>query len=697
MRDSTTSLELAPELPATTLHDFCYFKMFDGCTSLKESPILPAKKLANRCYYVMFNGCSNLSKITCLATGWHNSYHPTDSWVSGVNLNSGLFVKDFSFGWTYDNNDAVPVRWGIRDYGVFEGKYGIKLSNEWSQVTFASGVCDSTSSVTNSDISTYSTSAISAIIGDCVTNIGANAFSGFTSLTSITIPVNVTSISSGAFSGCTNLTNIYVDGVTPPTLGSNVFRNEDDYFIYVPSESVNAYKTASGWNAYASKIQPLPPYYNPKITLTLNDMSEVEFGCNLKQVLSYSDLKDYASTCTDAVVGNCVREIGDYAFNDYLTLTSVTIPNNVTEIGGASFSGCANITNITIPSGVTSIGNYAFARCSSLRSVNIPNGVTSLEDGIYSSCYSLSSITIPSSVTNIGAGTFAGCWGLQNVVVPSGVTSIGQGAFSNCSGLTGVTIEAIIPPTIGMNVFDDTNNCYIYVPCESVGDYKIASRWSDYKSRIKGIPPCVIYPKVTLTLNNSSVIDIDCDSSGAITSGEVSTQYSGTVVSAVIGNCVAEIGGFSFYNCNLLTAVTIPNNVTSIGAQSFMLSSSLSSITIPNSVTNIGYAAFNSCSGLTSITISNSVTTIGNDAFAYCYSLSSVKIGSGINSIGEWVFTECTGLTSVTINAITPPTLGEYAFETGNNCPIYVPSNSVNAYKTASVWSSLASRIQAIA
>jgi hypothetical protein len=36
------------------------------------------------------------------------------------------------------------------------------------------------------------------------------------------------------------------------------------------------------------------------------------------------------------------------------------------------------------------------------------------------------------------------------------------------------------------------------------------------------------------------------------------------------------------------------------------------------------------------------------------------------------------------------------AFDNTNNCPIYVPSASVEAYKAATNWSSLSSRIQAI-
>ena len=54
-------LTSAPELPATTLADFCYHSMFDGCTSLTAAPELPATTLAGNCYNSMFLGCTSLT------------------------------------------------------------------------------------------------------------------------------------------------------------------------------------------------------------------------------------------------------------------------------------------------------------------------------------------------------------------------------------------------------------------------------------------------------------------------------------------------------------------------------------------------------------------------------------------------------------------------------------------------------------
>lgn len=135
---------------------------------------------------------------------------------------------------------------------------------------------------------------------------------------------------------------------------------------------------------------------------------------------------------------------------------------------------------------------------------------------------------------------------------------------------------------------------------------------------------------------------------------------------------------------------------TSIGSNTFQNCSDLKTINIPNSVTTIGQLAFSSCIGLPSITIPTSVTSIGNNAFTYCSSLTSITIPTSVTSIGNYVFNGCSSLTSITVEATTPPTLGINAFNGTNNCPIYVPAESVEAYKAATNWSTYADRIQPI-
>ena len=59
-------LTSAPELPATTLANYCYYAMFNGCTNLTSAPELPATTLAYSCYYEMFWGCTNLESAPVL-------------------------------------------------------------------------------------------------------------------------------------------------------------------------------------------------------------------------------------------------------------------------------------------------------------------------------------------------------------------------------------------------------------------------------------------------------------------------------------------------------------------------------------------------------------------------------------------------------------------------------------------------------
>ena len=214
--------------------------------------------------------------------------------------------------------------------------------------------------------------------------------------------------------------------------------------------------------------------------------------------------------------------------------------------------------------------------------------------------------------------------------------------------------------------------------------------------------------KVSIILKNNTYI------------GPNTFYFCSGLTSIEIPNSVTSIGQWAFEGCNKLTSITIPSSVTSIGGQSFEGCTSLTSITIPSSVTSIEGQAFSNCTGLTSITIPSSVNTIGEKVFQSCTGLSSVNITSGVTSIGTSAFSGCSSLISITIPssvtsigagafsgcgsltsiiclATTPPTLtGTNVFSNTNNCPIYVPSGSVDAYKSANRWSSYASRIQAI-
>ena len=189
------------------------------------------------------------------------------------------------------------------------------------------------------------------------------------------------------------------------------------------------------------------------------------------------------------------------------------------------------------------------------------------------------------------------------------------------------------------------------------------------------------------------------------------------LTSVTISDTLTTIGEGTFRYCTKLTNINIPNSVSNIGDRAFYYCSGLTSITLSSSVTSIGESAFENCRGLrnvniqggsignsafyncykiTSCTIGNGVTSIGDASFAYCSGMTNCTIGNGVTSIGEAAFWWCHALTSITIEATTPPSLGDSVFKNTNISAIYVPSASVDTYKSATGWSTYASRIQAI-
>ncbi len=87
-----------------------------------------------------------------------------------------------------------------------------------------------------------------------VTHIDEYAFNYCASLTSLTIPSAVTAVGASVCAFCTLLSSVTVQAATPPAGGNSMFSGTALAHLYVPPASVNAYKTASYWSAYASLI-----------------------------------------------------------------------------------------------------------------------------------------------------------------------------------------------------------------------------------------------------------------------------------------------------------------------------------------------------------------------------------------------------------------------------------------------------------
>ena len=545
-------------------------------------------------------------------------------------------------------------------------------------------------------------SLTSVTITDSVTTIGGWAFKDCSSLTSITIPDSVTTIGERAFDGCSSLTSVTIgDSVT--TIGDYAFRICSSLTSVTIGDSVTTIgkRAFSGCSSLTSvtigdSVTTIGGYaFGGCNKITEVNISDISAWCKI-------DFIDGDTSDTTNVTANPLYAGGSLYLNGEI-VKDLVIPSDITEIKTMAFSGCSSLTSVTIGDSVTTIGDGAFYKCSSLTSVTIPDSVTELGSSAFSGCRSLTSVTIPDSVTELGSSAFSGCRSLTSITIPDSVATIGEWAFYNCSSLTSVTIGDSVTE-IGYRAFYGcTGELVVNCNIPSASDYE---NGAFYQSN---------FTSATIADGVTSIGDFAFDKCICLTS-------------ITIPDSVTTIGESVFYGCSSLTSVTIPDSVTTIGDMAFAWCSSLTSVTIPDSVTTIGDSAFIVCdslrefngkyasedgrcliidgtlnsfapAGLTEYTIPDSVTEIGYSAFRNCSSLTSVTIGDSVTTIGDYAFRYCSSLTSVYCKAVTPPIAVIYygywyAFEqNASGRKIYVPTESVDAYESATGWSRYADAI----
>jgi hypothetical protein len=96
----------------------------------------------------------------------------------------------------------------------------------------------------------------------------SDAFFGCRALKTITLPASITSIGNSAFYDCKELDEVVMLPLNPPVLGTQAFHTiytgpPGSFRIKVPPSSLEAYKTAGRWSAYADHIIANPTGFTP--------------------------------------------------------------------------------------------------------------------------------------------------------------------------------------------------------------------------------------------------------------------------------------------------------------------------------------------------------------------------------------------------------------------------------------------------
>jgi hypothetical protein len=196
----------------------------------------------------------------------------------------------------------------------------------------------------------------------------------------------------------------------------------------------------------------------------------------------------YSSVTVEAAESSGGNDLplGFWDKENYSELYSIAIPEGVKILTNNAFYQRTYLKNVTLPSGILKIGHDAFSDCVNLINIDIPDSCNEIGSFTFYNCSLLEGISLPKALETVQTSLCAYNTNLQYALIKENVTQINGMAFISCKGLKYISCLAVNPPTlISINAFSNTNDCPIYVPDDSVDNYKAASNWSDYADRIK--------------------------------------------------------------------------------------------------------------------------------------------------------------------------------------------------------------------
>ena len=271
-----------------------------------------------------------------------------------------------------------------------------------------------------------------------VGRIMQGAFKDNDTITKIIVPDTVEKIDAGAFKNMGKLKELVLPFIGGTPIADGYYAESDKS----EDKSIDAERTFAYifgteeydggvlfTQVYASGENKTEDHYIPA---TLEKVTVTPAAEYTIPMYAFACGTDNWTHIEEIVLGDNVTALGNYAFNNFVSLTTIDT-NKVESIGEYAFEGCTNLKSGLTFGSVESIGDHAFSNVAIVE-LTLPGTLTSIGKYAFESS-KITSLVLPASLETVSEGAFANCVYLKKVTVKNSAVEIAAFAFDGCTAL----------------------------------------------------------------------------------------------------------------------------------------------------------------------------------------------------------------------------------------------------------------------